>query len=273
MIQFISQLRRISPDLISDLNQEIAATEIHWFESFSDYQSGGWSIASLYNATGEETYDVPLETAIKPTPLLQRMPIMQTFLDSTGLNYMMARITRSLPDSYLYEHSDYAGLDKYEKLRLHIPLDTHLEAQMSLTKDNIYLQSGFLWKLDPRSAVHGVYNRGQKPRIHLLLDCYMNPLLASLVRTEWLDSDLITPLPQMTKDKINQVMQTSQKLLLQGQEQQAEHHLLTTFYDYQHLPGYTSYQMIINLYQAHRPESERIAYWRSRQHEVYGGST
>jgi hypothetical protein len=64
-------------------------TEINWVDSFLNYQSGGWQIASLSNSTGDETYDVPKESDIKQTPLIKRMPRMKRFLDSMGLDYMM----------------------------------------------------------------------------------------------------------------------------------------------------------------------------------------
>lgn len=274
MIHYISQLKQYDATILASLKKEVAVTQINWFESYSDYQSGGWRIAALYNATGEEAYDTPLEEPIKPTPLLERMPQMQAFLEATGLDYFMVRLTQSLPNSYLYEHSDYEGLEKHEKLRLHIPLETQVAAQMSFVKANVYLESGYLWKLEPRSAVHGVYNRGERPRIHLVLDCYMNPLLHSLVETEWLDQRLVTTPPAMTVQDVDQVMVQARNLLVQGQAQAAEHYILTTFYDYQHLLGYTSYEMMINLYQTYAPEQqERIHYWCDRLQEVYHHST
>lgn len=265
----VSQLMRVESDLLDSLYDEVEATAIDWVESFSDYQSGGWEIASLYNATGDATYDVPQESAIKPTPLIKRMPRMKAFLDSTGLDYMMVRLARGLPNSYLYEHSDYRGLEKYEKLRLHLPLYTHPQAVMSLIDVNVYLKRGFLWKLDPQSVVHGVRNVGQEPRVHLILDCYMNPVLESLVENEWLDRDAITEVPEMTRDEIARVMEQASALLLRKDSREAEHFLLTTFFDYRHRRGFSGYEMILNLYEKH-PDRERMDYWLDRLEDVYG---
>lgn len=270
MLKYISQLKTIDSNLLHLLYEEVQTTHINWFESFSEYQSGGWKIASLYNATGDETYDVPHESNIKPTLLLKRMPKMQAFLDSTGLDYMMARLTCSNADSHLYEHVDYAGLEKREKLRLHIPLYTHTKALMSLNDKNIYLKAGFMWKLDPREGVHGVSNSGTKPRIHLLLDCYMNPVLESLIQQEWLDDESVIDRPLLTQQVLAQRMKHASHLLAQSQQKAAEHFLLTTFYLYQYPANTTGYDLVLDLYQHHNPHSPRIAYWEQRMEEVYG---
>jgi len=270
MIEYISQLKRIDNDLLDSLYNEVKETEINWVDSFLNYQSGGWQIASLYNSTGDEMYDVPKESDIKPTPLIKRMPRMKAFIDSMGLDYLMARLTRSLPNSYLYEHADYGGLDKREKLRLHIPLYTHSRAVMSLTDVNVHLKRGFLWKRDPKAAIHGVCNVGGEERVHLLLDCYMNPVLESLLNAQWLDQDTITEVPELTQEKKESLMQQAKELLLQGKAQEAEPFLLSTFYDFRHPKGSSSYELILTLYEENHPEQERIDYWLDRMKEVYG---
>ena len=54
----------------------------------------------------------------------------------------------------------------------------------------MHLKRGFLWKLDPTHR-HGAANLGMKERIHLILDCYLNRKLESLVKNEWLDSEVL----------------------------------------------------------------------------------
>ena len=270
MLNYVSQLKKIDPTLIDSLYDEVKNTEIHWFDSYSDYQSGGWQIAPLYNTTGEETYDVPEESEAKPTSLIRRMPRMQAFLDSLGLDYMMARLSRSKPASCLYEHIDYKGLEKHEKLRLHMPLYTHPQALMSFTDVNVYLKKGFLWKLDPREGIHGVCNHGKEPRIHLLLDCYMNPTLRSLVGSEWLDQNTIKEVPELTQEKTQSLMTQAKKMLLDGKAEEAEHFLLTTFYTFRHPKNSSSYDLILNLYEKNSSNQDRIDYWSDRLKEVYG---
>ena len=272
MLNYVSQLMKINHILIDSLYDEIQNTEINWFDSFSDYQSGGWQIASLYNATGEETYDVSQESEVKPTSLINKMPHMKAFLDSMELDYMMARLSRSKPNSYLYEHIDYKGLDKYEKLRLHIPLHTHPQALMSFTNVNIYLKKGFLWKLDPKEAIHGVCNHGEEPRIHLLLDCYMNPTLRSLVDNQWLDQDTIAEVPELTPEKLKSIIAQAKRILVHGKPEEAEHFLLTTFYIFRHPQGRSSYDLILDLYETSHLNQDRIDYWSDRLKEVYGES-
>lgn len=270
MIDYISQLKSIDMKTLDLLYEEVQNTETHWVDSFSDYQSGGWQIASLYNATGDETYDVPLESKPIATPLIERMPRMKSFLDLIGLDFMMARLTQSLPDSHLYEHADYGGLDKHKKLRLHMPLHTHPKAVMSLPEVNIYLKKGFLWKLDPKAAIHGVCNSGTEPRIHLMLDCYINSELQSLIDGQWLDADLVTERPEMTPERLAPVMAQAKRLLLEENAREAEHFLLTTFYEYCHPSHSSSYDLILDLYEETTADPERINYWLVRMEEVYG---
>lgn len=102
--------------------------------------------------------------------------ILRRFLCPVGA----ARLMRLMPGSRILEHCD-PGLDAGEgTARLHVPLLTGPGVDFRLNGSTVSMAVGECWYLrfaDPHSAA----NRGEEPRVHLVLDCTVNTWLADLL--------------------------------------------------------------------------------------------
>ena len=84
------------------------------------------------------------------------------------------------------KHTDKvdASIKKGDLVRLHVPLKTGPNVTMSLWKGkNAYtynLETGNYYYVDV-SSPHAVDNSEDFDRLHLVIDCYMNPRLSNVI--------------------------------------------------------------------------------------------
>ena len=73
-------------------------------------------------------------------------------------------------------HRDYdLGLEDGE-IRLHLPIHTNPNVEFLLDDQRVELREGELWYLN-FNLHHSVHNRSDADRIHLVIDCVVNPWL------------------------------------------------------------------------------------------------
>lgn len=267
LIEQVSQLSRIDNLTLQQLQQEILSIKDEWTSVYSDYHSGGWQTLSLLNRTSNSTDTVIEDCHPVATTLLQRLPCAQAFLKSFGLDYMWVRLAKLQPNAFLWEHRDYQELKKTERLRLHIPIVTNRFSTMIVGDARIHLAAGYMWKLNPAHR-HGAGNFGKEDRIHILIDCYMNDALKSLLRSEtmeeaWLDKRL-SPAPEV----LSQIVRTAKELASLGYDTSAEHLLLKTFFCYQMKEG-VGYDLISQMYEVLGDEDKKEL-WQAKKAEFLG---
>jgi len=296
MLENISQLKAVDKEWLDQIVQELKAPALDleslWREPYPEYGSAGLKVATLLNPTGEqENFDYRDCKNPIVTPLLEKLPTLHKFFqESKGqLEVMGARLLRLDPGTFLHEHRDFVYLEPVPRYRLHMPLITNDRAFIVSPGLNVHFERGYLWKLDPKQTIHSACNFGAEPRIHLMLDCYVNDHLAALVRGQFLDERLKHKLPPFTNEIKNKVMAEAKDLLDQSKNGRAdlvtaaEEVLLKTFCQYD-LGAYsktnkgtvsatgsdtlTSYDLLFELYDA-PAFAGRAAYWQERLVEVY----
>lgn len=265
--QQVACLGRLDPGLLDRLRHEALTVPCEWVAEYGQFQSGGWWTLSLLNDSG-----VPTDVTIKDcdpveTTLLQRMPVTRKFLSSLGLRYMWVRLARLGPNSFLWEHCDYAELSEYERHRLHVPLVTNSSAGLVTGGAKVQLRAGHLWRLTP-TYVHGVFNLFGPDRLHLILDCYANEGMARTTVTEQLSETEVVQLPTATTSQLDKHLATARGLATLGYERSAEKHLLRLFYEYT-LPEGCVYDLIASLYDSLDRASEAES-WRAAKTVLLG---
>lgn len=282
MLENISQLKLVDPNWLDQIATELQepATNLEslWREPYPEYASGSLKVATLLNPTGEqENFDYKDCKEPKATPLLRKLPSLASFLESGELNIMGARLLRIDPGTFFHEHRDFVYMEKIQRYRLHLPLITNDQAFITSPGINVHFQRGFLWKLDPKATVHSACNFGTAPRIHLMLDCYVNDNLAKLLQGQFLDENLKHRLPPLTGEKRAELIAEARMLLKESQGvkteliEAAQSMLLKTFcqFDLQaDGANLTSYDLIFELFQEPAYQ-ERRNYWQQRLLEVY----
>lgn len=257
--QQISQLFSVSAQSILAMKYEVQRVELPWREFYSDYQSSGWETVSLLNATGVVSDGTIRDGIGIATEALKQLPSIEKFLKDLNLKYMWVRLARLAPNSFLWEHRDYAELNDEPRLRLHLPLITNPWSQMVFPEVKVHMAVGSIWKLDPKGP-HGVCNRGYSERIHLLMDCYMDPKLKMLIQNEYLETDLM-----LSKDSGDYkiIYQRASRMAKLGFFSAAESLLLKSFFEVRS-PSGQSYDLIVRMYQE-IGLSDRAHLWREKR--------
>ncbi|MEW1671206.1 hypothetical protein AB0426_28475 [Streptomyces albidoflavus] len=106
----VARLAAVDESLIEQMRAEALGAPTRGVLAYSEYQSGGWWTASLMNHSASgDPHDVVIgDGRPEPTSLLEAMPATARFLDGVGLDFMYVRLARLAPNSFLWEHRDYA---------------------------------------------------------------------------------------------------------------------------------------------------------------------
>ncbi|MFJ8073870.1 aspartyl/asparaginyl beta-hydroxylase domain-containing protein [Streptomyces sp. NPDC096176] len=263
----VARVRPVDSLVLDRLRHEALTVPDEWVAEYGQFQSGGWWTVSLLNDSG-----VPTDVEIKDcdpveTSLLQRMPAMRKFLSELGLRYMWVRLARLEPNSFLWEHRDYTELDESEHQRLHVPLVTNSSSALVTGGARVHMREGHLWRLNP-THVHGACNMLGPDRIHLVIDCYADDVLADMRSGEALTDDDVTCLHPVTREQLDQYVDVARTLMKLGYDQQAESYLLRLFYQHA-LPEGEIYDLIASL---HEPfgRVEHAATWLANKSVLLG---
>lgn len=246
LMDHISQIAVIDPKALESIAQEITLANIPYKQSYSEYQSGGWHTAMLYNGSGKAAHNEIAEGQAKPTEVMEQLPATKAFLDKLGLDYFAVRVAKADPDAYLWEHKDYIELGPSNKLRLHLPVASNSKARMQFNNFSVHMAPGYLWKLSP-VVNHAISNEGDESRVHLILDCYVNENLENLVAREMLSDKYVKPLPVMDDQEKEKIISKSKDILFNKGVSSAEDAMLKTFHAYD-LGDQTSYDLLVDFY-------------------------
>ncbi len=266
--------------MLNKIVEQVSAPEMSlesiWQEPYPEYGSDGLKVATLLNHTGEqENFDYHDCAKPEPTPLLLKLTELQRFLDESGFNIMGSRLLRLDPGTFLHEHRDFVYLENVPRYRLHMPLITNDQAFITSPGLNVHFKKGYLWKLDPKQTIHSACNFGTTPRIHLMIDCYVEEKLQALIDQQFLDQDALHKLPALSEETIEQLLGEAQLAYNAGNLKGAEEILLATFcrYDlFAFRDGLTTYDLLTQFFQRQAPSKEleeRQKYWQERLVEVY----
>ena len=269
LIELIAALQPVKKEQLDLIENEIETTVKTWHQPYAEYASEGLGIAVLLSPDGgEENFSYDDCDSPQETELLRKMPVLKETILSLGLNIMASRLLRLSPGTFLHEHRDYVYLKEVERYRLHIPVVTNSDAHIITPGKKIHMERGFLWKLDPKNTIHSACNFGNKPRIHVMLDCYMNDKLAQLLESATLSDKLVTDLPRLEAGLFESWVSESRKILHEGNQTEAEEFLLRKFCQF-NLKDKTTFDLIFALYEEEPDQKERLSYWKERIREVY----
>ncbi|MBP7579350.1 MAG: aspartyl/asparaginyl beta-hydroxylase domain-containing protein [Candidatus Obscuribacter sp.] len=256
MLENIAQLKKLDAAIYATMVNQVVELkeelETIWQEPYPEYASAGLKVATLLNHTGEQqNFDYRDCRSPQITPLLHKLPAIKEFLTSGNLEVMGARLLRLDPGTFLHEHRDFIYLEEVPRYRLHLPLITNDQAFIVSPDVNVHFKQGYLWKLNPKQTIHSACNFGSQPRLHLMIDCYVNGYLADLIKGQFLDNDCQFVKPAFTESIKADLIQQALSALEENQIKEAEEIILASFclfnlYSYK--PGLTTYDLLSALY-------------------------
>lgn len=156
----------------------------YWVEHFNrGNYVGGWSILPLRSIDGEirHIYSDPNRVNdFEDTIHLKGMPYTQSIIQSFKCQMTSVRFMNLKAGARIKEHRDHQlGLEDGEA-RLHIPITTDEQVEFVLNGQVVGMSPGETWYLN-FNLPHRVENNSTKDRIHLVMDCIVNPWLVRLI--------------------------------------------------------------------------------------------
>ncbi|HWH11843.1 MAG TPA: aspartyl/asparaginyl beta-hydroxylase domain-containing protein [Solirubrobacteraceae bacterium] len=183
----VSRLRIRLPVDVDALAADVEGLSAkEWVPHFNTgYYEGDWSGVALRSSAGAPLALYPDPTA-EPgdwaaTEALGRCPALATLLDEFDCELQSVRLLALGPGARIREHRDYRlGYDDGE-LRIHIPVTTSPDVEFIHDGERVAMAAGEVWYLD-FNLPHSVANPGDARRVHLVIDCVLNPWLDGLLK-------------------------------------------------------------------------------------------
>lgn len=161
--------------LLAELDALLAP---QWIDHFNtrDYD-GGWQCLALRSADGSPRQITALSDAnFLDTPALAQCPAMRAVLDTFACDKAAVRLMALEAGAVIKPHRDAGTAFEDGLARLHVPLQTDPLVTFCIDGEDIHFSRGGTWYLNA-GCTHAVYNRSPRSRIHLVLDCVVNPWL------------------------------------------------------------------------------------------------
>ncbi|MBO2929422.1 aspartyl/asparaginyl beta-hydroxylase [Pseudomonas sp. SLBN-26] len=152
-----------------------------WVAHFNTgYYQGDWSGIDLVAAVDAP---IPLAPGFGPvarSALCAAEPAWLAAIEWFGEDLRSARLLRLGAGASIREHCDPDLGSPEGPLRLHVPLLSPPDVEFLVDGRQVPMAPGECWFID-LSRPHRVDNPGPGPRIHLVLDCMVNPRLRQAI--------------------------------------------------------------------------------------------
>ncbi len=169
--------------LLQDLNQIPPALWVAHFNP-ADYD-GGWSVLALYLPTGSSAFILPMQTdhvQLIKTPILLQCPYLQEVVTSFQCPKRSVRLLRLHAAGTIKEHTDPRLSYADGVIRLHIPIRTNPAVECYVNHSRVVMHPGECWYMN-FTLPHRVLNPSSEDRVHLVIDCQVNPWLRQIFET------------------------------------------------------------------------------------------
>lgn len=164
---------------VARLKRDLATIgEAAWIPHFNtaDYE-GSWRCVPLRSEGGRSDHILSLpDTAYADTPILARCPYFREVLDTFACEKASVRLMAMAADARIHVHRDHGTGFGQGTARLHIPIVTAPAVLFTIDGEAVHFPAGETWYMNA-DCPHGVHNGSPGPRIHLMMDCIVNPWL------------------------------------------------------------------------------------------------
>lgn len=143
-----------------------------------DYE-GDWHIIALKSVEGNKYQIASPYEVHQPTLYTEHMdkcPYFKQIIENLPCETTTVRLMRLNPGARIKEHTDYNLSVDDNELRIHIPITTNPNMEFYLDGKRVFLNEGECWYLN-FNLMHSLYNGGTEPRVHMVIDCYVNDWL------------------------------------------------------------------------------------------------
>lgn len=175
---------QVTPSLIAGIH---AIAESDWIAHVNQANySGDWQVYPLrglakYQCSSPILQGFALEESTLADDFsdyasMAKFPEIMDFLRQLACPILSARLMRLRPGAVINLHRDRGICIAEGQARLHLSLQTDPSVEFVVAGESIQMAEGELWYLNA-DLEHAVYHRGQRDRIHLVIDCVANDWL------------------------------------------------------------------------------------------------
>jgi hypothetical protein len=153
-----------------------------WTPHFNQRQyDGDWSGVALRTTPKAHVplYPDPSCKEFIDLPVLDRVPYIREIVHGFECRLQAVRLLKLAPGSNILEHSDYCLSYEDGEVRVHIPVQTNPEVEFVVGGQRLPLNEGECWYIN-FNLPHHIHNRGTTDRVHLVIDCELNPWLDAM---------------------------------------------------------------------------------------------
>ena len=153
-----------------------------WTPHFNQQQyEGDWSGVALRSTSGARVplYPDPTSTEFIDLPALDRCPRIRQALAAFQCPLTFVRLLKLGAGANIREHRDHCLSYEDGEVRLHIPVQTNPLVEFAVNAQPVPMREGECWYVN-FSLPHRIHNRGESDRIHLVIDCVLNPWLDAM---------------------------------------------------------------------------------------------
>lgn len=170
--------------LAEDL-ERIAPEEwiVHFVKQNFDGEWSGVALRGPADATHpiQQLFASPDITNWTNTAVLRRCPYFAWVVEQFKCPLRSVRLLRLAPGSVIKEHRDYSlGFDDGE-VRIHVPVQSDERVEFYCSGERITMAPGETWYVNVNQP-HRVVNASDDYRVHLVMDCEVDPWLTELFR-------------------------------------------------------------------------------------------
>jgi hypothetical protein len=163
--------------------EALAVPDGEWVPHFhvSVYR-GVWSGAALRSVDGRPGLlypELPPGARFEDTALLDACPATRAVLARLECPVLAARFLYVAPGTEILPHGDPGLGWAHGEVRLHLPVLVDDACAFLLDGEPVAMAAGECWYLDV-SRPHAVVHAGDRPRVHLVVDCRVDPWLAEV---------------------------------------------------------------------------------------------
>ncbi|MGZ8182470.1 MAG: aspartyl/asparaginyl beta-hydroxylase domain-containing protein [Methylobacter sp.] len=182
-LPFFFDVRRLNEDLAK-------IREAEWVAHFNTaaYEND-WSCVPLRSLDGRPDHIMSLSGVhYEDTGILERCPYFQEVINTFECEKTSVRLMALGAGSRINMHTDKGTSFEDGMARLHVPIVTAPEVCFTIEEEDIHFSAGNTWYLNA-NCLHGVNNESKNPRVHLMLDCIVNPWLETVFRDAGFEPD------------------------------------------------------------------------------------
>jgi mannose-6-phosphate isomerase-like protein (cupin superfamily) len=183
---------------ISDIQSELRSITCNWMGHFNTaHYNGSWKVLPLRTPGGTDNIfpDLINSDCFEDHANLLLFPSLKMFLKGMQCEIMSVRMLNLSTGSVIKQHRDAELAFEKGEARLHIPIQTNADVEFFINNERVIMNEGECWYINA-NLPHRVTNNGSTDRIHLVIDCKVNPWLEQLI----LDTDTIAHAPDESHD-------------------------------------------------------------------------